>query len=75
MTTTINENQIEDAIDRIELSPSINMGIVSKHMDDEIRDRLWAEIHEAQQFPTEIGFLRVYIKAHFDKHGVIFHIN
>jgi len=73
--TTINEDQIEDAIDRIELKADINMGIVAKHMDNEIRDKLWAEIHEAQQFPTEIGFLRVYIKAHFDKHGEIFHVN
>lgn len=73
--TTINEDQIEDAIDRIELKPGINMGIVAKYMDNEIRDRLWAEIHEANQFPTEIGFLRAYIEAHFDKHSEIFHIN
>lgn len=73
--TTINEDQIEDAIDRIELKPGINMGIVAKRMDNEIRDKLWAEIHEAQQFPTEIGFLRSYIQAHFDKHSEIFHIN
>ncbi len=75
MTTTISEDQIEDAIDQIEFNPGINMEIVVKHMDNEIREGLHAECHEAQQFPTEIGFLRVYIKRHFDKFDEIFQVN
>ena len=75
MTTTLSADQIDDAIDHIEFHPNINMEIVVKHMDNEIREGLHAEMHEAQQFTTEIGFLRAYIKAHFDKHSEIFHIN
>ena len=75
MTTTINADQIDDAIDRIELNPNINMEIVVRHMDNEIRERLHAEMGKVQIFCSEIGFLRAYIEAHFDKHNEIFHIN
>jgi len=75
MTTTINEDQIEDAIDSMELKPGINMDTVVKHMDKEIREGLHAECHKFQMFPTEIGFLRIYIKSHFDKYGEIFQVN
>ena len=74
MTTTLNADQIDDAIDQIELNPKINMEMVVKHMDNEIRERLHDEMHEAQQFTTEIGFLIAYIEAHFHKHSEIFHI-
>lgn len=75
MTTTINADQIDDAIDQIEFNPGINMEIVVKHMDNEIREKLQDEMHEAQQFTSEIGFLRGYIEAHFYKHGEIFQVN
>lgn len=75
MTTTINADQIDDAIDQIEFNPDINMDIVVKYMDDDIRKAIHDEMHEVQQFISEISFLRVYIERHFDKFGEIFQVN
>jgi len=73
--TTINDDQIEDAIDQIELKAGINMDTVVKHMDNEVREGLHTDMHKVGQFLSEISFLRIYIKAHFEKFGAIFQVN
>ncbi len=75
MTTTINADQIDDAIDAIELKPGITMDTVVKHMDNKIRDAIHTVMHADGQYMSEIGFLRIYIKDHFDKHGEIFKVS
>lgn len=73
--TTISDDQIDDAIDRIEFNPGINMDIVVRHMDNEVREGLHTDMHAVGQFLSEISFLRIYIKAHFDRYGEIFQVN